>query len=583
MLEEIITGLYKFEDASTVGFVFKDMDFVLGRIGGPSVGGIELRRAADTPCPWGLVRKESDHLESTASQASLSWVKMQLQTCLAAHLGCSANTDDPLLPTRVLDVGTGDNGTIKVVETKGLRAKYITLSHCWGGDPASMTAKLTAHSRDQYLQDIPYEALPLTFRDAVTATRSLDIRYLWIDSLCIIQKDEEKDSPQDKKIHLKDWEHESGRMCSVYQNCYLTLAAVDSTDCTGGLFFKRDKVQMEGNSDKGRYCFYGSRELRHHAVFFPLLQRGWVKQETLLSPRTLLYGKEEIIWLCRTHTVCQCSHFSGQDGAFRGFHKLPLAENARANFARPQPISKWYDIISEYSTTSLTHITDKLIAIEGIAEYMRPWGNFEYLAGLWAGSLAFDLLWNSKAYNYGIPKRANQADPLGKTTWSSGKWLFPTWSWASIQGQIGWDWASRFITGYSPDNVLIQHIKDKSLPANELRLCGVLVPSTLGVIQKAVNSRELYCPDLRNQEKIFGADKAVECLRVVQSGKDRFSLALVCVDEEKRQYERLGLLTFRYSGHDFWKCLDSETQVEVPPWWAPFEDWKGEEVEFTLI
>ncbi|RSL74384.1 hypothetical protein CEP53_000288 [Fusarium sp. AF-6] len=469
MLEEIVTGLYKFDDASTVEFAFIDMDFAIQRIEGSGLGRMELRLAADTPCPWGVVWKENDHLESTASQASVSWARMQLHTCLTAHPGCSASTDDPPLPTRVLEVGTGDSETIKVLETKGLRAKYITLSHCWG-DPALMTTKLTVHTRDQYLQGIPYEALPPTFRDAVTATRSLGISYLWIDSLCIIQKDVARDSPEDKQMHQKDWEEESGRMCSVYQNCHLTLAGVDSTDCQGGLFFKRDKVWMKGDSDKGPYYFYGSREFSHWAADFPLLQRGWVKQETLLSPRTLFYGKEELLWLCRTHTVCQCSYFHGSDGASKGFHKLPLAANARADFTRPQPNSKWYDIISEYSPTRLTHVTDKLVAIQGIAEYMRPGGDFEYLAGLWTDSLAFDLLWNSEAYNYGDPTRATHTDPLGKTPWSSDKWLFPTWSWASIDGHTSWKWISRFITDYSPDTILIQRIKDKSSPANELRL-----------------------------------------------------------------------------------------------------------------
>lgn len=492
----------------------------------------------------------------------------------------------------MIDVGTSGSETIKVLETKGLRGKYVTLSHCWGklAKLASMP-KLTAYTRDQYLEGIPYETLPRTFRDAVMITRHLNIRYLWIDSLCIIQKDDKKDTPQDKNMHQKDWEHESGRICSVYQNCYLTLAGLDSTDCEGGLFFKRDKVRMEGDSGKGRYCFDGSREIEHFTTGFPLLLRGWVKQEALLSPRTLFYGKEELIWQCRTHTFCQCEFFRGEKAQYdleiesRGFRKLPLTEHARAGFTRPKLISTWHGIISEYTHASLTHITDKLAAVEGIAQYMRSLRNSEYLAGLWADSVAFDLLWISQAYNYGHPKRSTHADPLGKTPWNSNKWLFPTWSWASIKKKTSWKWINSFITDYPLDTVLIQHISDKSSPSNELRLRGVLVPSTLGVIQKVLNSREVYCPDLRDQEGIFGAEKSVECLRVVRSGKDCFSLVLVCVDEGKRQYERLGVLMFRYSEHPFWKCREAgaETQVEVPLWWEPSEDWKGEEVEITLI
>ncbi|KAI8723135.1 HET domain-containing protein [Fusarium sp. LHS14.1] len=302
-------------------------------------------------------------------------------------------------------------------------------------------------------------------------------------------------------------------------------------------------------------------------------------------------GKEELLWQCRTLSFCQCDYVSGRKPVYhehirsRGFGKLPLAEHARAIFTRPELIRTWHDIVLDYARTSLAHKTDKLAAIDGIAEYMRSLRNSECLAGLWVDSLAFDLLWANEAHNDEDPTRTTHADPLGKTPWSSGKWLFPTWSWASIEGETGWRWTSRFFTDYSPDDVLIQHITDRSSPPNELRLRGVLVLSTIGVIQNVLNSRELYFPDLRNQGDTFGVDKSVECLRVVQSGKDCFSLVLVCVDEEKRQYERLGLLVFRYSGALFRGCIEAgpETQVEVPLWWEPSEDWEGEEAELTLI
>ncbi|KAF5010824.1 hypothetical protein FDECE_3033 [Fusarium decemcellulare] len=310
-------------------------------------------------------------------------------------------------------------------------------------------------------------------------------------------------------------------------------------------------------------------------------------QETLLSPRTLFYGRDELLWQCRSHMDCQCGFYEGDKSFSSGFHKLPLEEDAEIKFTRPERISTWYDIVSQYSRSSWTHVTDKLVAIDGIAEYMRPLRNSEYLAGLWVESLAFDLLWKSHAFNDRIVNRTIPTDPTAKTQWSSDKWLFPTWSWASIEGEANWNWTSDFMGDYTPEIVLIQHITDKTMPANELRLRGVLVPSTLGTVQKVLNTKELYYPDLEDQETIFGTNKSVECLRVVQSGKNYFSLALVCVDEEKRKYERLGLLTLIDSGHPYFKCRhfpDKETEVEVPPrWWAASEDGEEEEVEFTLV
>lgn len=53
----------------------------------------------------------------------------------------------------------------------------------------------------QTIQDsLPYDHLALNFRDAITVTRTLDIRCQWIDSPCIIQY-----SKSDWLIESKKW------------------------------------------------------------------------------------------------------------------------------------------------------------------------------------------------------------------------------------------------------------------------------------------------------------------------------------------------------------------------------------------
>ena len=59
-------------------------------------------------------------------------------------------------------------------------------------------------------------------------TRVLQVRYLWIDSLCIIQTDR------------SDWERESARMADVYRNAYLTIAASNSKSDTVGFLGLRE-------------------------------------------------------------------------------------------------------------------------------------------------------------------------------------------------------------------------------------------------------------------------------------------------------------------------------------------------------
>jgi len=71
---------------------------------------------------------------------------------------------------------------------------------------------------------IPLATLPPTFRYAMLVTRDLGVRYLWIDSLCILQ---------DSAV---DWEREAPQVGAVYEGGYVMLAARASVNCYGGCF-----------------------------------------------------------------------------------------------------------------------------------------------------------------------------------------------------------------------------------------------------------------------------------------------------------------------------------------------------------
>jgi Heterokaryon incompatibility protein (HET) len=100
----------------------------------------------------------------------------------------------------------------------------MTLSHCWGTEGHLTTSTETLAERKAGIR-IP--DLPPTFRDAVQITRHLGIKYLWIDSLCILQD------------NISDWEKESALMGSIYSTSYLNIVATHSGDSRGGCFSKR--------------------------------------------------------------------------------------------------------------------------------------------------------------------------------------------------------------------------------------------------------------------------------------------------------------------------------------------------------
>jgi len=81
------------------------------------------------------------------------------------------------------------------------------------------------------MKDIPFGTLSCLFQDAVTVTRKIGIRYLWIDSLCIIQNSRQ------------DWEQESAVMGKVYECAEVTISAVKSEDGASG-FLGLDKQHV---------------------------------------------------------------------------------------------------------------------------------------------------------------------------------------------------------------------------------------------------------------------------------------------------------------------------------------------------
>jgi hypothetical protein len=91
----------------------------------------------------------------------------------------------------------------------------LTLSHCWGMSQIITTKRDTVEDRKK---GISIRELPQTFQDVVSIARYLQVQYVWINSLCIIQDDR------------SDWEREASKMAEIYTNSYLAIAATFSAD-----------------------------------------------------------------------------------------------------------------------------------------------------------------------------------------------------------------------------------------------------------------------------------------------------------------------------------------------------------------
>ncbi|OBT71298.1 hypothetical protein VF21_09943 [Pseudogymnoascus sp. 05NY08] len=120
------------------------------------------------------------------SDTNFNVAKSWLSVCHKNHQETCVPIQPTTLPDRVLDVGDLEGSEdLQLLETYGTQGVYLTLSHSWG-DPAEVLQTKT-ENLPQMIKHIEFSAMPNTFQDAVTITRKLGYRYLWIDSLCILQ------------------------------------------------------------------------------------------------------------------------------------------------------------------------------------------------------------------------------------------------------------------------------------------------------------------------------------------------------------------------------------------------------------
>jgi len=237
------------------------------------------------------------------------WSKL-ISDCIELHSKCPKNIEVPL-PSRLIDIGSSeDPSNPRLIDSKGMSGRYIALSYCWGQPSSSNPPNITTTPTNltQMSQGIAEASLPSTVRDAIFVARSLEVRYIWIDALCILQGP----SPEARQ----DWLLESGRMADVYQNAYVTLAAANSDSVHAGFLHDRcpsgpSRINLSFKRSKDYHphsIFLGFPEVDYGSDFLddPITERGWTFQERLLSTRLLVFGTREFGWECQEAAEHEC-------------------------------------------------------------------------------------------------------------------------------------------------------------------------------------------------------------------------------------------------------------------------------------
>jgi len=207
-------------------------------------------------------------------------------------------------------------------------------------------------------------------------------------------------------------------MATVYGQSGLNIAATAAPNGQTGCLFPRDpvwaqkrEIKVEVDGEIRIYDYADSRLLINNVVNAPLNTRAWVLQERLLAPRTLHFGANEIFWECSTKYACGAF----PEGIPKTFSQQP------SSISKMQSSIKWYEIIRDYTRCLLTHESDKLVALAGVARKFCEESGDEYFSGLWKRSLQRDLCWVSYS----------QFDPKPHS-----KPKIPSWSWAAVKGRV---------------------------------------------------------------------------------------------------------------------------------------------------
>jgi hypothetical protein len=347
------------------------------------------------------------------------------------------------------------------------------------------------------LSGIKLTDLPPTLRDAVLVTRALGIRYLWVDSLCIIQGD------------LRDWERESGKMANIYRNSFLTICAVQGQSCLSGFLHRELPKQVNipftstiDCSISGTFSLFSAPTSMYDRVCtdqgwdlptllgFPSIppsserereenkfkfekttlydpfkedvsdsawaSRAWTFQEAVLSPRMLIFGS-------RMAHMCVGNRCESEDGSSvthaywgRSFATKGQVEDkpSFSGFSFVASHRDWYLSMGRYTGRALSYPKDRLPAISALAAVMSSSLGGDYVAGLWVGDLHRGLLWahfgvtTPEKYLHDTATSDEGEDTADERL--EDRYLAPSWSWACQLNLVGWVWGTENLD-YTPE------------------------------------------------------------------------------------------------------------------------------------
>ena len=311
------------------------------------------------------------------------------------------------------------------------RENYVALSYVWGVVPTLNTTIENLSSLQQpgaLAPAIANSQIPLTIAHTIYLIQKLDMRYLWVDSLCIVQDDN----------ITKD--HQIKNMGSIYANASLTIVAAEGQHSNHGISGIRNVSQPRQSTQHIFALPNGTRVCHEPSVNVAATKwdtRGWTYQEDFFSSRKLIFGRARVTWKCRKN------EFREDFAIDRPTRPIPQSMTTLENFIE----YGWPDLFSYaiacqlFNKRYFTYARDANLAFAGLCSVLCAKYDGGFLHGLPEMFLDVALLWQPEV---GLTRRSSSVASAKTMPESS----LPSWSWMGWHGEwqnIDWDCGNEFV------------------------------------------------------------------------------------------------------------------------------------------
>ncbi|EXF83991.1 hypothetical protein CFIO01_04851 [Colletotrichum fioriniae PJ7] len=328
--------------------------------------------------------------------------------------------------------------------------RYAALSYVWG-QRGKETLNLHVENLTNLSESIDNRErnVAVTIRDALTTTKLLGIPYLWVDSLCNIQKDPNPKGSDDRLAR----QSQIDQMGSVFGHAQIVLVAAGGSDADAGLAgISRDRApgQIAKEVIPGINVVV---PIQYPQTYGEWDTRAWTLQEKLLAKRVLVFTKNHVSFHCPRGVMRE-----DVPGVQAGNVPPPLMSLSPPEFPQDVLVKKMWNgayallrsphfteyarVLEQYTSRGITDPADVLNAVTGLfnalnairtkekpdisERRMRPVIHIaaqlqaHSLYGIPESLLDLGLLWQPPASEkFHLVRRAGGA--------------FPSWSWA------GWE------------------------------------------------------------------------------------------------------------------------------------------------